>query len=438
MNTLTICKKTAVLCVSLGFTAPLFAQNLRSIAQGAEKVFEAPRAARGIVQRFTFPQQTVDNIHRAVAAGQLDRQVTAEMLNVQPIAPTAPAPTTVVPAAPAATQAAAAPVQHFSTQQFRNFSLVAGRPVEKELLSVMLEENKFYAPEIDAGRAIRDQILNISVLEEEGQLALATAIQRNIKNHTLKQLLLKNLENYDIYNMALDLTDYFCLDKAFEDAAFDYALRHPHQMNLNMRRLMYNPLVDQSVKTRLRYFLEAPSIEPQEYGAFRSAIRTAHLQYQQRLSAAKHSDIIQAQVAYYENFIKRLDNFIVRNNGVQPKWNTANLKERGLFDEYETVRQYDFINQFNPILTYRKQLQIVWTSAKAPRTLSLDKTVELFEEFVQTTGRRYPLALQDALPEGAIPFEQEELLWDSLDKWRTQDEAAIKPYLNTIINKYLP
>lgn len=407
---------TVVLCLT-GLTAPAFAQ--KQIIKGTGKgLFEVSRTNRGTVQRFVFPQQTVENIRRGIAAGKLDRQVTEAVLKI---------PTTSV----------APSIAPHSGAEISVHYLISGRPVEKEILSSMLEENKFYAPEINAGRAIRDQILNITVLEEEGQNALAADIQQNIKNHTLKVMLLKNLEEFDIYNMALDLTDYFCLDKSFEDAAFDYTLRHPHQMNLNMRRLMYNPLVDPAVKTRLKYFLEESSLLPEEYDLFRAAIRTAHLQYQQRLSTAKYSDIIQKQIAYYEDFAKRLDNFIVRNNGVRPKWNSANPQEQQLFEEYGTLAQYDFANQFNPILTYRKQLRIIWDTASAPKVLSQEQTIALYEDFVKTTHRIYPHTLRDVPSAQDVPFAQEELLWDSLDHWRTESESAIQPHLIRIVNTYL-
>lgn len=398
--------------------APAYAQKQIIKKAGKGGLFEASRANRGTVQRFVFTQQTVDNIRRGIAAGKLDRPVAESVLKIPPTS---------------VTSAIASPAQAEVSVHY----LISGRPVEKEVLSSMLEENKFYAPEIDAGRAIRDQILNITVLEDEGQAALAEAIQQNIKNHTLKVMLLQNLENFDIYNMALDLTDYFCLDKSFEDAAFDYTRRHPHQMNLNLRRLMYNPLVDPAVKTRLKYFLEESSLLPEEYDLFRAAIRTAHLQYQQRLSTAKYSDIIQKQVAYYEDFAKRLDKFIVLNNGVRPKWNSANPEEQQLFDEYGTLAQYDFANQFNPILTYRKQLRIIWETASAPKVLSQEQTIALYEDFVKTTHRIYPHTLRNVPAEQDVPFAQEELLWDSLDYWRTENEAAIQPYLIRIVNTYL-
>lgn len=402
----------ALLCLT-GLTAPALAQE--KLVKGAAKgMFEAPRVTRGTVQRYVFPRQAVGNIRRGIAAGKLDRQITDNMLQAQPVK---------IPAS-------------LSNYNFYTHSLLTARPVEKEVLVYMLEENKFYAPEIDAGRAIRQEILDITVLEDEGQQAIASHIQNSIKNHTLKALLLEELEHFDIYNMALDLTDYFSLDKPFEEAAFDYTLRHPHQMNLNMRRLMYNPLVDEAVKNRLKYFLTESSLVPEEYEQFRVAIRTAHLQYQQRLSAAKYSDIIQAQVNYYENLGKRLDDFIVLNNGFQPKWNSANPTEQALFEEYKTLEQYDFINQFNPVLSYRKKLQVIWETAQAPRLLSKEETISLYETFVKTTHRRYPHSLRDGAEKGEIAFEQEELLWDSLDYWRIQEESSIRPDLSRILNKY--
>ncbi len=404
--------KTALAALCLGTTIACFAQGKNVVKGTAEGLFKAPRTTQGTVQRFVFPQSSVKNIRAGIAAGKLERQV---LPTVNPVLPQ--------------TSTLAAKV-------YQNARLLAGYPVEKEVLVKLLQEEKFYAPEIDAGRAIRDQILSIHVLTDEGQVQLAQAIQAGIKNHTLKANLLQNLEHFDIYNMALDLTDYFSLDKPFEEAAFDYTLRHPHQMNLNLRRLMYNPLVDDGVKNRLKYFLEESSIGPEKYDSFRAAIRTAHLQYKERKQAAQLSDIIQAQVDYYKDLANRLDNFIVLHEGRQPKWNTQDMQEQNLFNEFEELQHSDFVNQFHPIIPLRQQLQVIWDAAKAPTILPMQETVKLYEKFVKTTHRRYPSPLMQPLDPGEIPFEQEELLWDSLSYWRIHNEATIHPQLVKIINQY--
>ena len=412
MKTTNLFTKTALAALCLGTAITCFAQG-KNLAKGtAEGLFKAPRTAQGTIQRFVFPQSSVRNIRAGIAAGKLERQVL-------------PAANSLLPKA--------AKVQGST---FQNTRLTAEFPIEKEVLVKLLQEEKFYAPEIDAGRAIREQILNIHVLTDEGQIQLAQAIHSGIVNHTLKANLLQNLENFDIYNMALDLTDYFSLDKPFEESAFDYTLRHPHQMNLNLRRLMYNPLVDDGVKNRLKYFLEAPELVPAEHDAFRTAIRTAHLQYVERKNAAQLSQVIQTQVAYYKDLAARLDKFIVLHNGRQPKWNTKDLHEQNLFNEFEELTRNDFVNQFHPIIPLRRQLQVIWDTAKGPTLLSMQDTIKLFEEFVKTTHRRYPAPLMQPLDPGEIPFGEEELLWDSLNFWRVHNEAAIHPELVRIINQY--
>ena len=412
MKTTHLFTKTALAALCLGTAITCFAQG-KNLAKGtAEGLFKAPRTTQGTIQRFVFPKSSVRNIRAGIAAGKLERQVL-------------PAVNTFLPQATLAQR-----------NVFQNTRLTAGYPVEKEVLVKLLQEEKFYAPEIDAARALRNQILNIRVLTDEGQIQLAQAIHAGIGNHTLKANVWRDLENVDIYEMALDLSDYFSLDKPFEEAAFNYTLRHPHQMNLNLRRLMYNPLVDDGVKNRLKYFLEAPELAPEEQNAFRAAIRTAHLQYKERKNAAQLSQIIQAQVAYYKDLAARLDKFIVLHNGRQPKWNTKDLQEQNLFNEFEELTRNDFVNQFHPIIPLRKHLQVIWDTAKGPTTLSMQDTLNLFEEFVKTTHRRYPAPLLQPLDPGEIPFEQEELLWDSLNFWRIHSEAAIHPELVRIINQY--
>ena len=398
------------LCTSTALFS--FAQAQGIIKGVGKELFQAPRLTRGTVQRFVFPRTTVNNIRTGIAAGKLDRMVDQASLQ---------SPAALIPSPP--------------TIAFHNRSLVSGYPVEKEVLTVMANEEAFYAPEIEAGRTIRQQILDITVLEDEGLLAIVANIHNYIKNHTLQSLLLEELENYDIYNMALDLTDYFTLDKSFENAAFDYTIRHPHQMNLNMRRLMYNPLVDPAVKNRLKYFFQAHYIPLESYPSFRTAIRTAYLQYNQRIAVAQGSDIIIAQIRYYKDLTNQLSDFIVKNDRL-PKWNTRSTKEADLFDELEWIFMNDRINQFPQIQPFREALQAVYDSAPAPTILSMDETIALFEEFVKTTHRRYPNSLRDKLKKGQIPFEQEELLWDSLEHWRIESESTIRPALTGIINRY--
>ena len=411
MKTTNLLTKTAVLAVCLGTAISCFAQT-KDVAKGVSKgLFEAPRLTRGTVQRFVFPRSTVSNIRAGIATGKLDRIVTDA---------------TQLPISLATTPAA---------QALFNKTLVAGQPVEKEVLIMAAKEGAFYAPEIDAGRMIRQQILDITVLEEEGQQAIAQNIHAYIKNHTLKTLLLEELENYDIYNMALDLTDYFSLDKPFEEAAFSYTIRHPHQMNLNMRRLMYNPLVDDSAKNSLRYFLESEYIPLQEHQAFRAAIQTAHLQYKTRLNAAQEADVIKAQINYYQEVTTRLRNFIAKEHR-RPKWNTHSTKEAELNEELEWIMFNDHLNKFPQILPFRQTLQTVYTQAPTPTLLSLDETVALFEEFVKTTHRPYPSSLRDKNTKGQVPFKQEETLWDSLEYWRIKNESAIHPLLAQILKKY--
>ncbi len=384
--------------------------------KGSKGLFQATRTTRGTSQLYSgFSRQTVNTIRRGIAEGKFDRQVSTAALNT---------PTALGPAL---------------DKNSYTHTLVSGQPVEKLVLTKMRDENLFYAPEIDAARAIRNQILNITILSDEGQVSLANNIQANIKNHTLKQELLRNLENLDIYSMAKDLTDYFCLDKSFEEAAFEYTLRHPHQMNLNLRRLMHNPLVDETLKKDVKYFLELSQIVPEQYDSFRAVIHAAHAQYQQRLVAAKFADIIQAQIAYYEDFAMRLDEAIRENGNYRLKWNTSNPRHQALLEEFEWIERYDPMNQFNPLISYRKQIQVIWNGAHQPLTLSLEKTLALYEDFVKKTHRSYPQTLTEKnhTEPNFIPFDREELLWDSLEYWRVEDEKTVFPQLIKIRYQYL-
>lgn len=417
MKTLLTCKKIAVLALCLSVPGVIFAAGGNGLTKGGKALFQAPRNARGVTQRFVFSRPTTAKIQRAITAGILDQ-------------------TSSVPA-----QLPAVDYTHNSFLQYPfkdSRLLVAGQPVEKEILTKMREENLFYTPEINAARAIRNKILNISVLTEEGITTLSQDIQRDIKNHYLKQALLTNLEKLDIYNMALDLTDYFCLDKPFEEAAFNYTLRHPHQMNLNLRRLMYNPLVDETAKKNLKHFLTKENLLPEEYTAFRDAVKEAHSQYQKRISAAKFSEIIQLQTLYYEAFAMRLDEFIRHNGGYLPKWNTRDKQEQDLWEEYQWIVQHDEYNRYNPLISYRKQIQVIWDAGYVPPVLSRQETLALFARFIEKTERAYPEPVHsDAYKQaGFIPFDEEELLWDSLQYWRQEDESGMFQDVMRIRNNY--
>ena len=197
---------------------------------------------------------------------------------------------------------------------------------------------------------------------------------------------------------------------------------------------MYNPLVDEGIKNRLRYFIEAPVINPESYPQFRMMLRAAHLQFQLRLSAAKQSDVIQAHAQYLQDIANRLGDFIVKNNRL-PKWNTRSLNERELFDELDWLYAHKSLNNFEPLTNYWDALQTIVDSAPS-HILPLNETVALYEEFVKTTHRMYPNSVHEKLKKDEIAFEQEELLWDSLEHWRIQDEAQIHPLLHEILNKY--
>lgn len=405
MNNILTRKKIVVLTLCLTAALTALAGGGGNVIKRGPNLFKASRTTRGTNQRFVFSRQTTAKIQRAIAAGLLEQTEPAAQL----------------------------PAVNYTSDSFLQYPfkdsrlLVAGQPVEKEILTKMREENLFYATEIDAARAIRNEILDISVLTEEGIATLSHDIQVNIKNHYLKQALLSNLEKLDIYNMALDLTDYFCLDKPFEEAAFNYTLRHPHQMNLNLRRLMYNPLVDHPTKEHLKHFLTKDNLSPEEYTAFQAAIKETHSQYQKRLSAAKFSEIIQLQTLYYEAFAMRLDEFIRHNGGYRPKWNTRDKQEQELWEEYQWIVQHDEYNKYNPLISYRKQIQVIWDAGHVPPVLSQQETLTLFARFVETTQRAYPEPVHSNAHKqtGFIPFEEEELLWDSLQYWRQKDESGM-------------
>ena len=403
----------AILTVScLVATGSAYAQGaiVKTITKNGKKVVELPRLSRGQVQTFVFPRQTSLNIQRAIAAGTFNAgNATGKTVSAIPEFPS---------------------VSLNSANPEMNRFILGASPIEKQTLQILKKEEQFYSAEIDAARAIRDRILNIHILTEEGQESLALQIVVDIKNHHLATTLLNELEKLDIYNMALDLTDYFCLDEKFEEAAFNYMIRHPHQMILNMRRLMQNPLVDQEAKDAIKSFLHQNHIAPEKYNDLRTAIATIHQQYVTRVQAAKSSQNVQAFVNYLDDLNNRFLKFI-DEHGRAPKHNTANMEEKKLANEMEWTLAHKEALNFSPVSTYWKMLNINFKKAPC-KILPFDETVTAFEKFVQTTGRHYPQPIAD----GVEPSPEETLLWDSLWYWRYQDEVKTTTALHNILKRY--
>lgn len=408
MTALAVC----ISCAAVSFAGPGNGKSVNT----AQALLKVPRPTRGVNQRFNLSPTTTARIRQAVNAGKLDRAVNAQVLQHSTVP---------------------APVVLGNTPKEISFSLrqmVAATPLEKEVLIAQIEEEKFYAPELNAAQALHNLIYEIKTLDEDAAEALVSSVLKEIKNHSLQTYLLKDLATLDLYMFDLDLTEYFSLEKPIEISAFNYTLRHPHQQTLMMRRLLNNPLIDEEVKQPLRAFLSKSKIKPAEFPAFQEAIANVYSQYRERIAAVKESDIIQTQAQYYAKLIDRLGDFIASHGGRRPKWNTADPAEYQLFDEIEWVQQNEATNRFDPLLSYYKALNMVWESA-APTYLSQEETVALFDEFVKTTRRIYPRSLRDKPTPGEKLFPREEELWDNLSYWRIKD-GTIFPKLSAIYTKY--
>lgn len=411
MNTCKLLTQAILTVSCLVATGSIYAQGtiVKTVTKNGKQVIELPRLSRGQVQTFVFPRQTATKIQRAVSAGifsaeSATRKEAAQILNVPSISLN-------------------------NTEPIRNSYILGATPIEKEMLLVLKKEEQFYSAEIDAARSILNQILDIHILTEEGKASLSLQILVNIKNHHLMTLLLNELENCDIYNMALDLTDYFCLDKKFEEAAFDYTIRHPHQMILNMRRLIQNPLIDQKAKDTIKSFLHQNTIAPEDYDAFRDAISIIHQQYVTRVETAKNSDNVQAFVHYLDDLNNRFIQFVYKNNRA-PKHNTTDEAEQSLVNEVEWALAHKETLNFAPVSSYWKMLNINFKQAPQ-KVLSFNETIVAFDKFIQNTGRLYPQPISN----GVVPSPEETLLWDSLLFWRSRDER-ITAELRKVLKRY--
>ena len=82
---------------------------------------------------------------------------------------------------------------------------------------------------------------------------------------------------------------------------------------------------------------------------------------------------------------------------------------------------------YEPFAEYHQTLREM-VENNQPTYLSKQETLQLFEKFVQVTGRPYPRSMQE---KGNIPWD-EERLFDNLMYWRTQDEPGVNKAIHNI------
>ena len=303
---------------------------------------------------------------------------------------------------------------------------------EKEFLSIMQREAEFYFPETAQATRLLGQA---QLLTEEITPSDIAALKDGlyfVENEYLRELLENTLADRNIAQFMLELSDYYTLDKSFEEAAFNYTVRNPHKRTLQLRRFMLNPFIDPKFKEPITAMLASPQIHPLEYEAFKQALADLYQEYLRLRNGAADAAGIQQQLAYYDQLIDKVEAFVNSpKGGHSPKWNTRNPEERTLYNEVDQAL-HNIPDFALPVLKNKKEELIMIMEKYAPRSRSRQETLTEFEKFVKTTGLMYPRTVTDS----RSVLEEEEQLYDDLMYWRLQDEVSVGNQIRDIQSRY--
>ncbi len=302
------------------------------------------------------------------------------------------------------------------------YMVFAQSAAEKEFLAINNQEHQFYGPEYTAANGLLRQAHYFEMLPGKLTAQDRATLQDGltfIQNNFLHELLENTLADGNLTQFQLELADYYTLSKPFVEAAFSYTVRHPHKRTLHLRRLMVNPFIDAKFKQPVTYFLAAPKIHPLEYETFKEALANLYQEYKRIEQQSLQAPGIQAQQAFYDNLIDRVETFVAVE-GRLPKWNTRSSAEKELYNQVDFALNNAPDFSIPALVASKNQLHMVMAKyASKPR--SRQETLQAFAEFVKTTGLLYPRALT----ESNTVLEGEESLFDDLMYWRMVDENAV-------------
>ncbi len=334
----------------------------------------------------------------------------------------------------AATQQAAVAPTTLPPLPSHPLALANMNATEKEFLSIMHQEAAFYLPETAQATQLLEQA-RMTLLGERispNDIEILKGGLYFVENNYLRELLQNTLADNDIEQFIVELSDYYTLDKTFEEAAFNYTLRHPHKRTLQLRRFMLNPFIDPRFKDPITSMLAAPKIHPLEEEVFKQALANLHQEYQRLQTGAADAPGIQQQVAYYDQLIDKVETFANSPlGGRAPKWNTRNPSEKELYNEVDQAL-YNISDYALPVLKSKKEELKLVMAKYSLKQRSRQETLYAYENFVKTTGLMYPRALTDS----RTVLEGEEQLYDDLMYWRIRDEASMGTKIREIQYKY--
>ncbi len=410
----------AVLCVT-GLTAPAAAQGLKKALPTAVRAItqKAPVRLPG-TKRFIFPSAypTLNGVRPLPQINQaLQRNISQAEVAVNRPAPVPPLPTFAI--------------------------FVQGLP-EKTFLELISQERAFYQEETILAFNLLSQIKALRSLQEASLSSdehLLTDIAKGIvgiKNDYLRNLALNLLEENNFKALQEEIAQYYSLGMPFEDAAFNYTLRHPYKRNLQTMRLLHNPFIDQKFKDPVQAFISQPIIPVAQRDAFKQALKELETEYERILDGAANTPAVQAQIDYYEQTIEDLYHFIANPKNKEhrrPKWNTPNKEEQDLHTRVEYLISIEKQYNYEPFAQHQRNLRQIWDEHQ-PQHWTQEKTLQAFEKFLQQAPKEclYPRSWEEG--GSRIPL-QEEQLFDNLMFWRTQNEAEVNQAINNIQRRHI-
>ena len=406
------------LCLT-GLTAPAAAQGSKTLPAAARAIMEkTPKRIQG-PKRFVFPTEfRLPATQNPYTLTQLNEALQRNIAQTQLAVATGATPPNL-------------PWFH---------ALWQGSP-EKTFLDLSAQENKFYQQEMFEAKTLLSQIqlLQKFVLEHTSQqiqpeTSLLVNITKNIvkiKNDYLRNMLLSMWEEGSLEAIQIELIQYFSLGIPFEDAAFNYSLRHPYNRNLQTTRLLHNPFIDKKFKEPVEAFVNKPIISLADKETFKAALRNLQAEYDRIRQEATQTLGVQVHIDHYKQIIGDLRLFIQKKNR-RPKWNTRDAAEQELNFCIENIFYHEQQFNFAPFAEYHQQLHDLWDKYE-PQFWTQEQTLQAFEKFMQHApeGRVRPRAMNDA---ENIPPE-EELLHDNLMHWYVKD-SSFSGRIDKIAAKY--
>ena len=256
-----------------------------------------------------------------------------------------------------------------------------------------------------------------------------------IRNASLQNFLFNSLAEKDYELFLQDLSDYYSIpvefvttlelrfispknpEEVFANSVVNYMTRHPHKMNLKLREIMKNPLLDgellgdRPLKEVLHEYISRPlTVQRQE--EFSVFLKEAYKKHTKSLTLARKE--AEATVAIYKDLLIRLQDFVARHGRV-PAWSRGEEQERRLYNRLSIIMNHSTFNNFSAVLPYKQQIQAI-LEAYPKKYISLDETTDRLIAYVEQHGKmpKYP---QD---ETQLTYA-EDLFLESVYYWYTNN-----------------